>query len=121
MEAKADIEAMDNNNNTALHYAAGYGQEASTQLLLKQYAIPVFCGHASLSSQRTLLHAQMSAVDVTVSSMLADAKAHNFAGLHACPQLRLHVVCTVGQSRMSRTWTTALQGQSLRSTAMTSF
>ena len=38
VEAKADIEAMDNNNNTALHYAAGYGQEESTKLLLKQCA-----------------------------------------------------------------------------------
>ena len=36
--AGADIEATDNNKNTALHYAAGYGEEDSLHLLLKQCA-----------------------------------------------------------------------------------
>ena len=39
LEHKADVEAKDNNQNTALHYAAGYGQLETTQLLLKQYAL----------------------------------------------------------------------------------
>ena len=38
LEAKADVEAMDNNHNTALHYSGGYGQLETTKLLLKQYA-----------------------------------------------------------------------------------
>ena len=38
IEHGANIEATDNNQNTALHYSAGYGQEEGTKLLLKQCA-----------------------------------------------------------------------------------
>jgi ankyrin repeat protein len=36
IEAKAKLDAVDNNKNTALHYAAGYGQAESCRILLKQ-------------------------------------------------------------------------------------
>jgi len=32
----ADVDSSDNNKNTALHYAAGYGQDEGVKLLLKQ-------------------------------------------------------------------------------------
>ena len=35
----ADVNASDNNKNTALHYAAGYGQDDGVKLLLKQCAV----------------------------------------------------------------------------------
>lgn len=34
LEAGADVNAIDSNKNTALHYAAGYGNATATQLLL---------------------------------------------------------------------------------------
>ena len=36
LEAGASVDAADNNQNTALHYAAGYGQDDGVALLLKQ-------------------------------------------------------------------------------------
>ena len=38
LEAGAAVDAADNNSNTALHYAAGYGQDEGVALLLKQCA-----------------------------------------------------------------------------------
>ncbi len=38
----ADVDASDNNKNTALHYAAGYGQSQGVELLLKQCVCPRF-------------------------------------------------------------------------------
>ena len=38
LQAKANLDAVDHNKNTALHYAAGYGQPEVVELLLKQYA-----------------------------------------------------------------------------------
>jgi ankyrin repeat protein len=35
----ADVNASDNNKNTALHYAAGYGQDDGVKLLLKQCVV----------------------------------------------------------------------------------
>lgn len=38
LEAGAAVDALDKNNNTALHYAAGYGREECVELLLKNGA-----------------------------------------------------------------------------------
>ena len=38
-EAGADVDAKDGNDNTPLHYAAGYGQAEAIQLLLDRYAV----------------------------------------------------------------------------------
>jgi hypothetical protein len=38
MEAGAKLDAKDANSNTALHYAAGYGQAESVKLLLEKCA-----------------------------------------------------------------------------------
>ena len=48
----ADVNASDNNKNTALHYAAGYGQDDGVKLLLKQCVIVIV-----LAGSRDLLHA----------------------------------------------------------------
>lgn len=36
IEAKAKLDAVDNNQNTALHYAAGYGQAEACKLLVEK-------------------------------------------------------------------------------------
>lgn len=36
IEAKAALDIIDNNQNTPLHYAAGYGQAESVKLLLER-------------------------------------------------------------------------------------
>ncbi len=36
MEASAKLDAKDANSNTALHYAAGYGQAEAVKLLLEK-------------------------------------------------------------------------------------
>lgn len=38
LEFKAEVDVADTNDNTALHYAAGYGQADGVKLLLKQCA-----------------------------------------------------------------------------------
>jgi len=38
LEAGAAVDALDKNNNTALHYAAGYGRDECVELLLKNGA-----------------------------------------------------------------------------------
>lgn len=38
IEAKAKLDAVDNNKNTALHYAAGYGQAEACKLLIQRWA-----------------------------------------------------------------------------------
>lgn len=38
LEAGAGVDALDKNNNTALHYAAGYGRDECVELLLKNGA-----------------------------------------------------------------------------------
>lgn len=35
IDAKAKLDAVDNNKNTALHYAAGYGQADSCKMLVE--------------------------------------------------------------------------------------
>jgi ankyrin repeat protein len=47
----ADVDASDNNKNTALHYAAGYGQDEGVKLLLKQ------CVDCQTQLARYVLHA----------------------------------------------------------------
>lgn len=39
LEFGAEVDAADANENTALHYAAGYGQADGVRLLLKQYVV----------------------------------------------------------------------------------
>lgn len=41
--AKAKLDAVDNNKNTALHYAAGYGQAESCKLLVERCACALTC------------------------------------------------------------------------------
>ena len=41
IEAGADINARDENDNTALHYAAGYGVLDASRLLLDRWAPPL--------------------------------------------------------------------------------
>lgn len=36
LDHSADVDALDKNKNTALHYAAGYGQDVCVELLLKR-------------------------------------------------------------------------------------
>ncbi len=36
MEAGAKLDALDNNQNTPLHYAAGYGQAESCRMLIEK-------------------------------------------------------------------------------------
>ena len=36
IDAKAALDIVDNNKNTALHYAAGYGQAESVKILLER-------------------------------------------------------------------------------------
>ncbi len=38
LEAGAAVDALDKNNNTPLHYAAGYGRKECVELLLKNGA-----------------------------------------------------------------------------------
>ena len=38
LEARATVDALDKNNNTALHYAAGYGKKECVVLLLEHGA-----------------------------------------------------------------------------------